>query len=531
MGEKTFFHKELSDAVRECFFTIRRTYGPGHKESVYANLLAECLKARGISFIREADLPVYSQETGKRVGTYRPDFVIAGKIIVEVKSSRFSVQQDERQLYFYLRNSEYEVGYLVNFSSPRLFVRRILYTNDRKPFLRKVGELCLAVFFSVSIMCFPKWAAAAQLYLFPDPLEIPKGGTALVEVRLDTEGEAVNAAQIFLTLPPAALSVRDVSLGGSVLPLVPEAPFVGTNSVRIIGGAPSGFQGGGVLARLVLEAPEAPRSTAATLSFDEEQTKVLLNDGKATPARLTTRGTQVLFVTESDIDLTSPSHGDEMKWYANRTAIFHWTVEEGATYSYTLSRDPLAVPDDTPDTPVGDIKFEGLDDGVYYFTLKKVGAEGIAHRRVMIDGTPPEPFEVVVAKDPRIYDGEFWYAAFTPTDALSGIARVEIAEVRKKGEEPQWYEAASPYVLRYQDRSAELRVRVFDNAGNMTETVVAAKRRMPKEVILIGGFLAIVGILFSLQKRRKQVIIGRRRGNPSAGSESGLPFEQARGIP
>ena len=57
------------------------------------------------------------------------------KLIIEIKSSRFTTRIDEKQLYYYLRNSKYEVGFLVNFSTPKLYIKRIIYTNDRKPFL------------------------------------------------------------------------------------------------------------------------------------------------------------------------------------------------------------------------------------------------------------------------------------------------------------------------------------------------------------------------------------------------------------
>lgn len=118
------------------FFEIRKEYGPGHKETVYKNLIAEKLKKRKIPYEKEESIKIYSSETGKIVGIYRPDFVVSEVIIVEVKSSKFSIKQDEKQLYHYLRNSKYELGYLVNFSTPSLYIKRIIYTNDRKPFLK-----------------------------------------------------------------------------------------------------------------------------------------------------------------------------------------------------------------------------------------------------------------------------------------------------------------------------------------------------------------------------------------------------------
>src|SRR3989344_3989996 len=302
MADKPFLYKELSYKLQGIFFDIRNTYGPGQKEMVYANLLSERLNREGISFEREKRLSIYSQETGKIVGIYQPDFVIDNKIIIEIKAHRIATAQDEQQLYYYLRNSNYELGYLVNFGTSKLLVKRILYTNNRKPFLQKaaVALLCVFVFSFVWI----RGADAAQLLLYPDPLEIPEGETGLLEVRLDTEDQDVNAAEIVLHFPPGALVVRDVLVGGSVLPLAPEAPFIGIDTVKITGGAPSGFNGSGLVARLLLSIKEGASSDSATVSFDEN-TRVFLNDGKATPALTTTRPAQVVRIAPSALELVS----------------------------------------------------------------------------------------------------------------------------------------------------------------------------------------------------------------------------------
>lgn len=86
---------------------------------------------------REKAIKIYSIDTGKIIGHYRADLVLDDKILMEVKSTLMPLRQDEKQLYYYLRNSQYEVGYLVNFSTPRLFIKRIIYSNNRKPFLCK----------------------------------------------------------------------------------------------------------------------------------------------------------------------------------------------------------------------------------------------------------------------------------------------------------------------------------------------------------------------------------------------------------
>jgi GxxExxY protein len=133
---KSFLYKELSYQLQGCFFEIRKEYGPGQKEVIYINLLVECLQDKNIPVDKEKSVKIYSSKTGKIMGSYKPDLIVDDKIIVEVKSSSFTTQKDEKQLYHYLRNSKYEVGYLVNFSTKKLHIKRIIYTNDKKPFLK-----------------------------------------------------------------------------------------------------------------------------------------------------------------------------------------------------------------------------------------------------------------------------------------------------------------------------------------------------------------------------------------------------------
>jgi len=128
------FYSGLTYKIRRIAFDIRNTYGPGHKEIIYHRLLEENLKKNSINFEQEKRIEFYSEE-GKLIGVYQPDFIIEDTIIIEVKASYFTSKVYEEQLYSYLRNSKYELGLLINFSTPKLYIRRIIYTNDRKPFL------------------------------------------------------------------------------------------------------------------------------------------------------------------------------------------------------------------------------------------------------------------------------------------------------------------------------------------------------------------------------------------------------------
>jgi GxxExxY protein len=130
--------KELSYKIQGCIFNVSNKYGKGLKESIYQKVLAEELEKQGLKFEGQKRINIYSFDTGKKLGTYIPDFLIENKVIVEIKASSFTMKQDVEQQRSYLRISEYEIGYLVNFCTPKLEIRRSIFTNDKKPFLAKI---------------------------------------------------------------------------------------------------------------------------------------------------------------------------------------------------------------------------------------------------------------------------------------------------------------------------------------------------------------------------------------------------------
>ena len=129
-------YRDFCYQLQGIFMEVRKNFGPGHKEMVYQNAVAEELKANSILFEKEKNIKIYSPKTGNSVGNYRADFLVDRKIIIEIKAVDMIPRNFIDQIYSYLKNSKYELGYFVNFRSPKLYAKRIIYTNDRKPFLK-----------------------------------------------------------------------------------------------------------------------------------------------------------------------------------------------------------------------------------------------------------------------------------------------------------------------------------------------------------------------------------------------------------
>ena len=129
-------YPELSYKVRGAIMAIANKYGKGLKESIYQKALAEEFDKLEIRYEEQKRVTIYSLETGKPLGTYVPDFLVEGKIILEIKATDFVIQKDIEQQLSYLKASKYELGFLANFNTPKLYIKRSIFTNDRKPAFR-----------------------------------------------------------------------------------------------------------------------------------------------------------------------------------------------------------------------------------------------------------------------------------------------------------------------------------------------------------------------------------------------------------
>ena len=140
VDDKTYLHKELSYRLVGLCMGIHREYGRVHNERVYHKVLIEKLEKEGISFKSKPRIVIYSKETGKEVGYYEPDLVVEEKVVIELKAKPIVLRNHEIQLSGYIKISEYELGYLFNFGLSSLYFKRIIYTNNNKPFISMIRK-------------------------------------------------------------------------------------------------------------------------------------------------------------------------------------------------------------------------------------------------------------------------------------------------------------------------------------------------------------------------------------------------------
>jgi len=131
-GEDLLYEKE-SYVLRGIFMKIYNELGPGYKESVYVKALIQEFEENTIQFEKEKYLKIIRK--GESLGSFRVDFIVWNKIIIEIKALEFLPAVSERQAQSYLVGSEFKLAFLVNFGSNKLQIIRKI--NDKAKHLIK----------------------------------------------------------------------------------------------------------------------------------------------------------------------------------------------------------------------------------------------------------------------------------------------------------------------------------------------------------------------------------------------------------
>lgn len=124
-----FKEEQLSRLIIKAFYKDYNSLGYGFLEKIYERALAIELRKMGIAAHCQQPIKVYYE--GELIGEYFADMVVGNKVILELKSGEAIHPDHEAQLLNYLKATELEVGYLLNFGLEPKFIRKI-FTNDRK---------------------------------------------------------------------------------------------------------------------------------------------------------------------------------------------------------------------------------------------------------------------------------------------------------------------------------------------------------------------------------------------------------------
>ncbi len=106
---------ELSKIIVDSAYKIHVALGPGLLESVYEVIMAHELEARGLMIVRQQPIPVVYEGVRLDLG-FRADIIVAGKVIIEVKSIESIAPVHAKQVRIYLKLADLRLGMLINFN-------------------------------------------------------------------------------------------------------------------------------------------------------------------------------------------------------------------------------------------------------------------------------------------------------------------------------------------------------------------------------------------------------------------------------
>ena len=130
MNEKDYKHSDITRKIIGAAMKVHSTLGNGFQEVIYQRALAIEMAKQGLSFQRELEMQIYYD--GQEIGTRRVDFLVEGKVMVELKAVSKLEDVHLAQAINYLEAYKMEVGLLLNFGAKSLEYKRVVKSLNRR---------------------------------------------------------------------------------------------------------------------------------------------------------------------------------------------------------------------------------------------------------------------------------------------------------------------------------------------------------------------------------------------------------------
>ena len=125
---KDLIYPELSYQLVGLLFEVHNNIGHGLKEKHYQKAVASELTNAEIKFEEQVSVPLNYKDTN--VGVYILDFLVEGKVVLEIKKDNIFRRINIDQLSSYLKSTGLKLGIIANFGESGLQFKRIVNIND-----------------------------------------------------------------------------------------------------------------------------------------------------------------------------------------------------------------------------------------------------------------------------------------------------------------------------------------------------------------------------------------------------------------
>lgn len=121
-----FRFQDITEKIIGASFEVHNFLGNGFQEVIYQRALYYELQQAGSNFKRELVHEIYYKDIPTAIGKRRADFVVEGKVLVELKARPQIEDSQIAQTLGYLKAYNLKVGLLINFGSKSLTVKRLV---------------------------------------------------------------------------------------------------------------------------------------------------------------------------------------------------------------------------------------------------------------------------------------------------------------------------------------------------------------------------------------------------------------------
>lgn len=131
MEKEEYKYADITHKIIGAAMEVHKFLGNGFQEVIYQRALAYEMRLVNLEFAREIEQDIFYKELQEPIGTRRADFVVEGKVLVELKAMSKLEEVHWAQTLNYLKAYKLEVGLLINFGAKSLEWKRFVLTEKK----------------------------------------------------------------------------------------------------------------------------------------------------------------------------------------------------------------------------------------------------------------------------------------------------------------------------------------------------------------------------------------------------------------
>lgn len=123
---------DLCATIREDALGAHRFLRHGHLERIYESSMSNRLHRRGLLIQRQFPLAV-RDEDGTVLGEFIGDLLVENELLLELKAVHHLLDEHTAQTLGYLRASRLRHALLINFGSPKIQIKKLIFDVGYAP--------------------------------------------------------------------------------------------------------------------------------------------------------------------------------------------------------------------------------------------------------------------------------------------------------------------------------------------------------------------------------------------------------------